>query len=336
MRRGESDIGLVGDIGGTNCRFALAARGSAGISQPAAYPCADFENVTGAVAAYLTSAAGGRKIDWAVIAVAGPVDRDSVALTNRAWRISAAEIGAAFGIADVRLVNDFSALAAATPLLEAQHLIGLGGGAPRAIAGVTTSAVIGPGTGLGVGGLISGPSGVMALTSEGGHSAFAPTDDLEREIARLLLTRFERISNERLLCGDGLRNIHWALSIIDGASPEALQAREVTRRAAEGTDPRSTLALQVFSRILGAFGGDVVLTLGARGGLYIAGGMMPVILPMFDRQAFRERFEAKGRFRQYMEEIPASVVVHPYPALVGAAALAPGRQPADAARASGG
>jgi glucokinase len=322
VRRVEGEVGLVGDIGGTNCRFALAVRGSVAISLPASYPNAEFENVIGAIAAYLDREAGGRKIDWAVIAVAGPVDRDSVAMTNRAWRISGAEIGAAFGIGDVRLVNDFSALAASTPFLDEQHLIRLGGHAPRAVAGATTSAVIGPGTGLGVGGLISGPAGSMSLTSEGGHAAFAPGDDLEREIARLLLTRFERVSNERLLSGDGLRNIHWALSMIDGAPPEILQAQEVTGRAAEGSDPRSALAIQVFSRVLGGFGGDVVLTLGACGGLYVAGGMMPVILPMFDRTAFRERFEAKGRFREYMEEIPASVVLHPYPALVGAAALA--------------
>jgi glucokinase len=329
VRRGDTELGLVGDIGGTNCRFALAAGGSAAISLPVSYPCADFENAADAIGAYLRREGVAGKIAWAVIAVAGPVDRNAVMLTNRDWRMSGAELARTLGIGEVRLVNDFAALAASTPHIDEQHLIALGGGAPNAVDGVTTSAVVGPGTGLGAGGLIRGPGGTVTLTSEGGHTTFAPCDDLEREIVRLLLQRFDRISNERLLSGDGLRNIYWALCAMDGAPHETLQAQEVTRRAAEGSDPRSALAMQVFSRVLGAFGGDVVLTFGARGGLYLAGGMMRVILPMLDRAAFRERFEAKGRLRPFMAEIPAWVVVHPYPALIGAAALAADRAPAE-------
>lgn len=316
-------LGLVGDIGGTNCRFALAVRGSTALASAARYPVADFLDLNGAIAAYLEREAPRRKLDWAVIAVAGAVDNGTVALTNHSWKITAADIAAKFGIREVRLVNDFSALARATPLLDPAHLTPVGAVSRRAFdASASTTAVIGPGTGLGVGGLALGSTSVAVLTTEGGHTTFAPNDDLEREIVRLLLTRFERVSNERLLCGEGLCNIYWALSQIDGVEPEILTAKDITQRASEKSDPRCVRTLDVFTRALGAFGGDVVLMMGARGGLFLAGGMLPAILDVFDHAAFRAAFEAKGRFRSYLEQTPAHIIVHPFAALMGAAALA--------------
>jgi glucokinase len=223
---------------------------------------------------------------------------------------------------DVRLVNDFAALARSMPLLESQHLIPVGGGAARDVGGVTTTAVVGAGTGLGVGGLVITANDVIPLTTEGGHSSFAPTDELEREINRVLLTRFERVSNERILCGEGLVNLHRALAEIEGKPAETLAPRDVTARAAAKSDPLSVLAMEVFSRVMGSFAGDVVLMFGARGGAFVAGGLAPATLDVFDRAAFRARFEAKGRFRRYMEETPAWIVVHPFAALYGAAAMA--------------
>lgn len=322
LRQGEApSLGLVGDIGGTHCRFAVATPGAGELAAPAKYPCADFPDILQAIAAYLSREASRRKLDWAVIAVAGPVDNNTVDLTNLSWRISGAEIAARFGMREVRLVNDFTAFARATPLVENSELVPLGG-APHAVAGETTTAVVGAGTGLGVGGLLQHAGHAIPLTTEGGHTTFAPTDDLELEIARALLTRFERISNERLLSGDGLANIYWALSRIDGVEAPALASRDITRRAADGSDARALKAVQVFSRVLGSFSGDVVLTLGARGGLYVSGGVIHAMLDVFDRAGFRERFESKGRFRKYMEDIPAWIVVHPFAALLGSAALA--------------
>ncbi|MEJ0058310.1 MAG: glucokinase [Terricaulis sp.] len=314
-------IGLVGDIGGTHCRFALSTHGQTELSAPAKYPCADFPDILHAIAAYLAREAPRKKIDWAVIAVAGPVDRDVVTLTNLSWRISGPEIAAKFGMRDVRLINDFTAFARATPLVESEHLIALGDVA-HAEAGATMTAVVGAGTGLGVGGLMKTAAGVTPLTTEGGHSTFAPVTPLDLEIARVLRTKFERVSHERLLSGEGLVNIYWALSQLDGASAETLTPRDITRRAIDKSDSRCMRAAEVMSRVLGQYGGDVVLTLGARAGLYVSGGVIHSMIDVFDRAAFREGFENKGRFRGYMEGIPAWIVVHPFAALLGSAALA--------------
>ncbi len=145
---------------------------------------------------------------------------------------------------------------------------------------------------------------------------------MEREINKALRTKFERVSNERILCGDGLVNLHWALAKVEGAQPEVLQPRDVTARAKDGSDKRSVLAVEVFSRVMGSFAGDVALMMGARGGVYVAGGLAGAMLGIFDNDAFRARFESKGRFRRYMEETPTWIVTHPYAALAGAAALA--------------
>jgi glucokinase len=314
-------IGLVGDIGGTHCRFALSAYGGTELSAPVKYPCADFPDILHAIAAYLAREAPRKKVEWAVIAVAGPVDRDVVTLTNLSWRISGPEIAAKFGMRDVRLINDFTALARATPLVESAHLISLGGVA-RPEAGAAMTAVVGAGTGLGVGGLMKTVAGVTPLTTEGGHSTFAPVTAQDVEITRVLRTKFERVSNERLLSGEGLVNIYWALSQIEGAAAEPFTPRDITRRAIDKSDPRCMSAADVLSRVLGQYSGDVVLTLGARAGLYISGGVIHSMIDVFDRAGFREGFENKGRFRGYMEGIPAWIVVHPFAALLGSAALA--------------
>ncbi len=311
-------IGLVGDIGGTNCRYALV-RAAPRIEDPVSYRNADFANFLDTIEAYL--ARDSSRVDWAVIAVAGPIVDNAVAMTNRPWRVDGNEIAERFGMRSAMIINDFSALAASTPHIAASHLERIGGGEPLSVDGVTTTAIVGPGTGLGVGGLVCGPFGVTVLSTEGGHATFAPSDDIEREILRVLTERFEHVSNERLICGDGLRNIHWALSRIAGVEPEVLKAAEVSRRALAKEDRLATQALLVFSRALGAFAGNVVLTLGARGGIYLAGGMLPAIKTAFDRDAFRERFETKGRLNAYMQGVPTWMMIDPFAALVGAAAL---------------
>lgn len=314
-------LGLVGDIGGTNCRYALV-RAAPSVEDPVSYENADFENFLDTIETFLRSHSPSPHVDWAVIAVAGPIVSNAVTMTNRPWRVDGNEIAQRFGMRAAKIVNDFSALAASTPHITGQHLERIGGGEPETIDGVATTAIVGPGTGLGVGGLVRGPFGAVTLSTEGGHATFAPDDDTEREIARVLSERFDHVSNERLICGDGLRNIHWALSRIAGVEPEVLKAAEVSRRALIGKDQIATEALQVFSRALGSFAGNVVLTMGARGGLYLAGGMLPAVKTAFDRNAFRARFEAKGRFRGYMERVPSWMMIDPFAALVGAAAMA--------------
>jgi len=314
-------LGLIGDVGGTNCRFALVTLGETEMSTPVKYPCADYPDILAAISDYLSREAGRRKIEWAVIAVAGPVVHNVVMMTNLSWRIAGDEIAAQFGLREAHIVNDFTAFARATPMVEAQNLISLGG-APYTDPGVRTVAVVGAGTGLGVGGLVSGDRGVYALTTEGGHSTYAPVTEFDFKVLAALRTKFDRVSNERLLSGEGLFNIYEALAKVDGAKAEDLAPKEITRRAIEKSDPRCVTAVQYFCRVLGAFSGDVVLTQGALAGLYVSGGVIQAMVDIFDRAAFREGFEDKGRFRGYMEKIPAWIVVHPFAGLLGSAALA--------------
>jgi len=323
QQAGDDDLGVVADIGGTNCRFAIASRRGTALIAPASTPRANHADFTAALGAYLQTRPERGRLRWAVIAVAGPVGADGVSLTNGDWRIAGGEIADAFALARVELVNDFTAMAASITRMDTQSLLAIGGGAPQAAAGAITMAVIGPGTGLGVGGLVRGPEATYPLSTEGGHVLFAPIGALEREINRVLEGWFERVSYERLLSGEGLENIYRALCEIEGAPAADYAARDISRLAAGG-DAQCVRTLGVFTQVLGAFAGDVALVMGARGGVYIAGGMITKLLDQFDQAAFRARFEAKGRFRAYMEAIPARIIVHPYPGLLGAAALAPG------------
>ena len=310
--------GLVADIGGTNSRFAVAADGA--ISEPVKFACADFQDMKAAIEAYLEfSSVEASDLNWAVLAVAGPVDGDEVHMTNHAWRIKGSEIADAFGWTRASVVNDFTALACSTPALTREHLKPLGGGSARANAGIITTAIVGAGTGLGVGGLVRGAFGVAPLTTEGGHTSFAPLDDIERAVNAALLTRFERVSNERLLSGPGLVNLYWALGQAAGVQTDEIEPAEVTARAIAGSDQLAVDTIAMFARMLGAFTGDLVLSYGARGGAYIAGGLVPAMRDIFDGAAFRARFEAKGRFREYMESVPVWLVTDPFAALTGAA-----------------
>ncbi|HVZ98858.1 MAG TPA: glucokinase [Caulobacterales bacterium] len=312
-------LGLVGDIGGTHCRFAITSLGQNDLGAPAKYPCADFPDIVHAIGAYLSHER--RKIEWAMIAVAGPAENDEVSLTNLSWHISGREIAQKFGLREARLANDFTAISRATPLLEGANLVQVGGPA-RPDPSAKVVATIGAGTGLGVGGLVTTGAAPFPLSTEGGHTAFAPVEEFDFELLRVLRTRFQRVSNERLLSGEGLHNIYWAISVLEDAAPEKLEPKEITRRAIAKSDPRCVRAVKVFCRVLGAVAGDVALTLGARGGCFVSGGVIHGVMDVFDRAGFREAFESKGRFRPYMEAIPTWLVTHPYATLLGCAALA--------------
>ncbi len=320
----SQSLGLVGDIGGTNCRFAVVDGHSLEPLAPRSYRNAEYASLEEVLGQYLAAESHRGVPTWAVIAAAGPVTDGEVALTNLDWRIAARDVAARFAIADVRLVNDFAALAASAPHVRASDLVVLNEGRARAPSDVATLAILGPGTGLGVGGLVCTQSGDYVLSTEGGHTTFAPGDDLERAIDARLRAWFGRVSTERVISGMGLANLYRALCEIEGRAPEPLAPNEVTARAAAGTDPCCVRAVQVFSAALGAFAGDVALTMGATSGVYLAGGLVPAILAMFDRAAFWARFETKGRYEAYMRAIPVKLITAPYAALTGAAALGRG------------
>jgi glucokinase len=255
-----------------------------------------------------------------VIAVAGPVTDGEIDLTNSPWRVSEAELQT-LGMNPVRLINDFEALAWGAPVVPADQLASLGG--PREGEPHAAIAVLGPGTGFGVSALARDIHGAeIAMPSEGGHACFAPGDAIEDEILRILRRRYDRVSIERLICGPGLLNMHRALAEIDGRESHIEDPAQITTEALENPASPCGATLARFCAILGAVAGDIALTTGARGGVYIAGGIAPRILPFLKASPFRERFERKGRFVDYMKAIPTNVILHKHAALLGAARVA--------------
>ena len=311
---------LVGDVGGTNARFALARRvdGRPVIDHHESFPAQRHPTFLDGVAAFLEGCEV--KPTGGVIAVAGPVTGGEIDLTNSPWRVSEAELRT-LGLNPVRLINDFEALAWGAPAVPSDQLASLGG--PATGDPDSTLAVLGPGTGFGVSALVRDAHGrEMALPSEGGHACFAPGDALEDEILRILRQRYGRVSIERLICGPGLLNLHRALAAIEGRETLIDDPALITAEAL--AEPRSPCGatLARFCAMLGAVAGDIALTTGARGGVYIAGGIAPRILPFLQASPFRERFERKGRFRDYMAAIPTRVIIHKHAALLGAARVA--------------
>lgn len=310
-------LALVGDIGGTNARFALVrSEAKRDLIAPESLALADHTSLDAVIETYLAAHARIGRPSRTVIAVAGPIRDGVVTLTNKGWTISEPGL-CGQGFSAARLINDFSALAYAAPGLAHDETATIGpelAGAPDGAI-----AVLGPGTGLGVGAVTRGAGGESVLATEGGHLAFAPTDEVEVEILRCLTRRFGRVSLERILSGPGLQNLYSAMSEIGGGPAADPTPQEITTAAVTGADPFCVEVVERFCGILGSAAGDFALAYGARGGVLIAGGIPPRILPLLRAGGFRSRFEAKGRFADYMAAIPTRVVTHPFAALLGAA-----------------
>jgi glucokinase len=327
---------LVADIGGTWARFALARRdaGAAPILRAEArVPVAEHASLIAAARHYLTQLDPALPAPaQAAFAVAGRVEGDTAAMTNHPWRILAGECREALGVSSVQLLNDFTAQALSLPHLAATERTPIGGPVAAALdASEWTCAILGPGTGLGVGALLRRGSAPFALASEGGHAAFAPKTARQRALLEQLATRFPRVSYERLVSGSGLSNLHWAVARQSGiAKPEMLAPAQVTALARAG-DAIALEALDVFFEVFGALAGDLVLTFGAWDGVFLSGGLVPLLIDELKAGPFRQAFEAKGRFSEAMARVPVQAVLHPQPGLLGAAALALGGAAGDTA-----
>jgi glucokinase len=305
---------LVGDVGGTHARFALVEPSGA-LREQRVLASADFRDLAEAVDRYL-SAAGVRGIDEAAVAVACPVVGDEVRLTNLDWTFSIAATRERLGLSRLKVLNDFEALALSLPALGAADLeVVLEGERVRG----APCALIGPGTGLGVAGLVPAGDGWVAVPGEGGHRDLAPASPREWRIFERLAERFGHVSAERVLSGPGLVWLYEAICAADGRAAERLEPPEVSARAAAGDRAASGEAAALFSGWLGAVAGDLALTLGARGGVFLGGGLLERMGAAFDRARFAARFLAKGRFESYLRPIPVALVRHPFPALLGAA-----------------
>lgn len=308
---------LLGDIGATNARLALLSNGVLGPID--CLTVAEFSRFTDAVSAFLDHHCRQMSVPEALLAVAGPVDEDRCVLTNCPWTIDAPELRAAFGFAKVHICNDFEATALSLPHLTAADLYPLGGG--EAVSGAPM-AVLGPGTGLGVACLVPGSQGSIVIASEGGHATMAATSQREDAIMDYLRRQFGHVSAERVISGGGLENLYRAVVALDGIDAPQRNAAEITKAALDGDCPTARTALDLFCAMLGTIAGNVALTFGARGGVYIAGGIAPRLTEFVARSQFRARFEHKGRFRTYLEAIPSSVIVHPAATFLGLRSIA--------------
>ncbi|WP_395671733.1 glucokinase [Phenylobacterium sp.] len=308
-------VGLVGDVGGTNARFAVVdAQGH--IRNPRTFRAAEYGSLPDVVGEYLETTCGRRRPPRAVIAVAGPVLDGEIEFTNLDWQISETDLIVNFGFEAVKLINDFAAQALACPVLDRDDLRPIGpplrGGSDCPVV------VLGAGTGFGVAALARADRADVAIATEGGHAAFAPTDEVEVEIWRRLAAAYGRVSLERLLSGQGIFDLYRVLGEIEGREAPLADERAVAAAGADG-DALAGRALDRFCAILGSAAGDLALTFGARGGVYVSGGIAPRLIDRIDSGGFRARFEDKGRLSDYVRQIPTSLVLHPYAAIVGAA-----------------
>ena len=312
--------GLVGDIGGTWSRFGrVGADGS--VDRIEVCACDDFPGLAEALDAYLAGAGQGRRSPprRVAISVACPVTGDRVNLTNHPWSFSIREIRARFGFETLEVINDFAAIARSLPHLRDEHLMRIGGGRPAAGAAM---AVLGPGTGLGVSGLVPTPDGWAVIEGEGGHVTMPASSPREAEVLADLAREFGHVSAERVLAGPGLVNLHRTLCRLDGVAPDPDATPHGIVAAALGSgSPRCGAILDLAAEMLGTFAADVALTLGARGGVYIGGGLVPRYAERFARSGFRRRFEDKGRFSAYLEAVPTWLILHELPAFPGLASL---------------
>ncbi len=305
---------LLADIGGTNARFGLMAGPQAPVAHVATLACAAHAGPAEAAAAYLAAlrdrlGAGYQAPRAAAWAVATAVAEDRVTLTNSGWSFSRRDARTALGLERLAVLNDFEALAMALPWLQPAQLRPVGRVVTPPPAGGAL-AVIGPGTGLGVAAIVPHRAGWVALPGEGGHATLAAADAHESEVIAAARREFPHVSAERLLSGIGLPVLHRAVAAVDGTVAQALDAERIVERGLAGSDAHCGRTLDLFCALLGSFAGNVALTVGARGGLYVGGGI---------------RFEAKGRFRPYLQAIPTLLITDTLAALSGAgAALAQG------------
>lgn len=314
-------LAVVGDIGGTNARFALAdftAPTQPKLHDELHLSSADFATLEDALAAYLDRVGVSERPSAAVLAVAGPVMHGEVKLTNLSWHTSETAI-VQLGFAHARLINDFRALAASADALGDEDLELIGPALPRAAN--RSIAIVGAGTGFGQAALVREPGNAIALAGEGGHIGFSPEDEVEIEILKQLMRRFGRVSIERIVSGPGLINLYAALCEIEGCKARFDDPHQIMA-AAKDDDPRARDAVERFCAIFGAAAGDIALTFGARGGVLIAGGLSQAMGPFLKTGSFRARFEGKGRLAHLVREIPTYRIVTNNAALVGCARIA--------------
>ncbi|MCS0584069.1 glucokinase [Massilia pinisoli] len=311
---------LLADIGATHARFALEIAPGV-LRNVAVLLCDDYPGIVPLLNAYLAQTQaqnGGARITHAAFALANPISGDFIRMTNRDWQFSTEEVRRTLGLTTLLIVNDFTALAMALPGFKPEDLLQIGGGKPasNAVAGV-----LGPGTGLGVSGVIPTVDGFVTLGSEGGHVNFAPADEREFAILQYAWREWQHVSNERLISGPGMEIIYRALALRNGVEAPPRDAAAIMAGALEQKDALCLEVLECFAGMLGGAAANLAVTLGAFGGIFIGGGIVPRMAEWFKTSPFRTRFEAKGRFSSYLAQIPTYVIMMPTPALYGVSSI---------------
>lgn len=315
---------LLADVGGSHARFAWLAGPDQAPQHVRTLAVNEYAGLLEAVRAYLAGLSLGglalgaeRQPRSAALALAVPVTGDAVRFTNNPWSFSQRELQQALSLQRLCVLNDFEALALSLPRLRANQWASLSGGSPD---WTQPLAVVGPGTGLGVAGLVICGKGWRAVAGEGGHATLAPGNDYESELLRVARQSHPHVSAERLISGSGLPLLYACVATLEGERAVAdVDARWVIEQAQAGEDALARRCIEVFCAMLGSFAGSAALTFGARGGVFIGGGIVPRLGALFTQSAFRERFEAKGRYRDYLAAIPTLLVTDTLAALDGAA-----------------
>ena len=310
---------LLGDVGGTNARFGWQSNAHSGIEHVLVLPCAAHETLEAAIRTYLELKSLPMPRTGA-LGIANPITGDVIRMTNHHWSFSISEMQRSLGLQQLNVINDFTALALALPSIAKDNLVQVGGTVAEAYA---PKALIGAGTGLGVSGLMPTDANDhwVAIAGEGGHVTLAAQTESEYRVIELIRQRYGHVSAERVLSGQGLVDLYLALRQLQKQQPvDVAGAAEITAWALQDKDPLALQSIDMFAGFLGSVSGDLALTLGARGGVYLGGGIVPRWLGWFETSQFRERFEAKGRFNAYLKDIPVWVInAAESPALLGAA-----------------
>lgn len=307
---------LVADIGGTNARFGLVSDSRDEPREVRNLRCADYPDLVAAIEDYLGRIPGLPRLDAACVAVAGPVYGDRIRLTNSAWDFSVADSRRRLGLARLEVINDFSALALAVPQLPRDGFVRIGAGIRRYDEPM---AVIGPGTGLGVAGLMRSERGWIPIAGEGGHSGLPVATEHEAEVARFLRAEHGVVCAETVLSGPGLVRLHRAVSAVGGVDATYARPEQICAAARNHRDPLASRTMDMFFGLLGAFAGGVALILGARGGVLLGGGILPGLADLLAASDFRRRFVESSALPGYLDDVATEIVVASTPALRGAA-----------------
>ena len=312
---------IAADIGGTHSRISLIARVDRtarplSVRHYQKYRNAEFSGLSEILDDFLGDM-GPQEIGGASIAAAGYFVGDDLVAANLPWRVSLADVRARLGLKSVCAINDFVAVAYGTQYLNPDEVLVMNRRAARSERGAV--AVVGPGTGLGASVLIQGPNGPAALNTEAGQAAFAPETDLEIEIYKILRDRFGFVSIEKLLSGPGLLNLYTALAEISGRKARLETPEAISQAAVNGGDGEAEETLALFCELLGSVSGNFALSYGARGGLYLAGGILPKIREFLLESRFMDCFTDKGDMRPFLEAIPVNLIDHGQLGVIGAA-----------------